>query len=651
MNTKFLFYKILLFFIFYSSLSFSQKTTKQTVDSVLNTLKSKKFKEQKDAYFYLNNIISKNRKEAEYLFEYVLSKDSSELSKAIINLQYSKSLSQKGLTDESIALKLEGLDIVEQLGDKALIMEYHLSLGSSYQFQNKIDKALYHLNLGQVIAEEPAHNDFLWNFYYQKGLIQGVLGDSEGHTTYFKKMWDLCKNYGNNPTTRFIHYILIDYFSQINEPILLSEITESLAKYYEEADPNTPAGHLPIKSIFDKKTDPSNIPLLKESIRISDSLNSINSLCYSTIALANTYSKMNKPELAIPYLKNAFDKLEQVNKPQVTLDILSTLANTASEANNYKVAYSYKSKEYALRDSLNSNKMQKNIAELQVQFDTEKKERKILEQTLIIEKDERQRNQFIIGIITLGLLLFMGFIFFKKRLKYIQTITAQKEEIQAQEITELRQTNKLLALNSMIEGQEVERLRIAKDLHDSLGGLLSTVKAHFTTIQREIIQLEKLNITKKTNSLIDEACIEVRRISHNMMPHALSISGLQGALEDIAENLREDGFQTNLEISNLPEKIENTKEVMIYRLLQEIISNIRKHAEAKSILIQLLGFQNEINIIIEDDGKGFDYEKAIEKGGLGLKSINSRVHYLDGMIHWDTMPNQGTSISINIPSK
>ena len=186
-------------------------------------------------------------------------------------------------------------------------------------------------------------------------------------------------------------------------------------------------------------------------------------------------------------------------------------------------------------------------------------------------------------------------------------------------------------------------------MHDSLGGLLSTVKAHFTTIQKEIEQLEKLNITEKTNSLIDEACIEVRRISHNMMPHALSISGLQGAIEDIAESLREEGYTTTLEITNLPKAIESTKEVMIYRLVQEIISNLRKHSNSNTILIQLLGYQKELTLIIEDDGKGFDYEKAIEKGGLGLKSINSRVQYLDGTITWDSQPGKGTSITINIP--
>ena len=88
---------------------------------------------------------------------------------------------------------------------------------------------------------------------------------------------------------------------------------------------------------------------------------------------------------------------------------------------------------------------------------------------------------------------------------------------------------------------------------------------------------------------------------------------------------------------------------MIYRLIQEIISNIRKHAQASSILIQLIGHKNEVNLLVEDNGRGFTYETALAKGGLGLKSINSRVAYLDGTIDWDTQPNNGTSLTINIP--
>ena len=592
---------------------FSQKTTRQKIDSVLVTIQEKTYEEKKDAYVFLNEIILKDQKKSQENFEYALSKDSTDLGRMVMYSRYGQRLSQLGNTEEALQIKLLGLALAQKLKDERMIMDYHGSVGNAYQYLNQIDKALYHLNEGQKIAEMPKNKDYLWFFFYQKGLIQNQLGNTDGITNYYRKMWESVKPFENTSRKRFVLYILIEHFTELDKPEELAFYIETLAQLYEEAHPNTPAGHMPIENIFNKLTSPENIPRLQKAITVSDSLNSMNSLTYNTITLANIYSKIEQPKLAIPYLTRALNKLETVNKPQVKMDLLSKAADLSEEAQDYQQAYNYKIKETTLRDSLNSDRMQRNIAELEVKFDTEKKERKILEQNLIIEKDKRQKNQIILGLVALGVLLVFTYFFFRKRLKDQKTIASQKEAIQQQEIKELQQENKLLALNSMIEGQEAERLRIAKDLHDSLGGLLSTVKAHFTTIQKEIEQLEQLNITEKTNNLIDEACIEVRRISHNMMPQALSISGLEGAVEDIAESLRDEGYKTTLEFNNLPKKMDTTKEVMIYRLIQEVISNMRKHAEAENILIQMLGHKNELSIILEDDGKGFQYEEAIAK--------------------------------------
>ncbi|MBL4663611.1 MAG: tetratricopeptide repeat protein [Flavobacteriaceae bacterium] len=300
-----------------------------------------------------------------------------------------------------------------------------------------------------------------------------------------------------------------------------------------------------------------------------------------------------------------------------------------------------------VKDSVFNEKNIRKITQVDMQYAFDKKE---ADQQLILEKNKRQKNQILIGLIASGLFALTLFIFFKKRLKYQKTITDQERVLQQQKITDLQQKNKLTAMSSMIEGQEAERLRIAKDLHDSLGGLLSTVKAHFGTIQEKCNQVKELPLAHKTNHLIDEACIEVRRISHNMMPHALTLSGLEGAVQDIVDNLNDQNYSATFEASNLS-KMETTREVMMYRLIQEIISNIRKHADASSIFIQLFGHKDEINLIVEDDGNGFDYPKAQANGGLGLKSINSRVAFLDGTIEWDTQLGRGTNINITIPKQ
>ena len=631
---------------------FSQVNVKQHIDSVMQTIPGKEYEDRVQAYVSIRSYIMRNGgNETEELFDYAVSKGNTDLGKMVLYEDFAKVYSRRGDTDEAIRFKEMGLELAEQLDDLRFVIQYNLDLANLYIYQNIPDKALYHLNIAENLTENEDYRHYKQFLYYNKGMLANILGDPEAEYKAYLNMWNEIKDQENSPRKRFVLYILVDFLSQYNDPAELARFTELLSEAYEDADPNMPEGHMPIKEIFEKQKDPSNIPALSESIRISDSLNSMNSLTFSSIALAQIYADTGDYEKSNSLLKHALGRLDTVRKPQLRLYLFSELSKINSSAKRYADAYEYKVEETSLRDSINSERMQRNIAELQVKFDTEKKERKIAEQDLELEKKARQQNQILIGLAALGVILILSFIFFRKRLSDQRTIAAQKEEIQEQEITDLKQKNKLLALNSMIEGQEAERLRIAKDLHDSLGGLLSTVKAHFTSIQKEIEELEKLNITEKTNDLIDEACIEVRRISHNMMPHALSISGLKGAVEDIASNMKDEGYKVTVEISNLPEDMEKTREVMIYRLVQEITSNIRKHAEAKEILIQMLGFQDEINIIIEDDGKGFDIDQAREKGGLGLKSIKSRVDFLDGSINWDTSPGNGTSLTINIPRR
>jgi signal transduction histidine kinase len=631
--------------------AFSQDNEKQQIDSIITSLKGKDYQGRESSYFDINKLIMRSGgNNSESLFKYAISADSSDQAKMVYFESMAIVYSRKGDTDEALRIQKQGLELATKLDDKDFILAYNNYIATLYIYQNLPDKALYHINKALALAENKELEHFYPSIHYNRGLLESLLENEEGQYYNYLKMWQYASNLENNPTKRFHLYVLVDFLSQTDYTEDLAKYTEILSGLYEEANPNTPEGHMPIKAIFEKRSDPSNIPQLLKSIRISDSLNSLNSLTFSSIALARTYEKMGQPLQGVTVLQKAVKRIDSVNKPQLQLDLYSELSRINAQASDYQEAFKYLRQETELRDSIKSERMQRNVAEIEVKFDTERKERKIAQQNLQLEKEARQKNQILIGLAALGILLIISFIFFRNRLKYQRTIAAQTEAIQKQEIKELQQQNKLLALNSMIEGQEAERLRIARDLHDSLGGLLSTVKAHFTTIQKEIEQLEKLNITKKTNSLIDEACIEVRRISYNMMPHALSISGLKGAIEDIAANLREENYEIKLEINDLTE-MDSTREVMIYRIIQELVSNIRKHAKAKSVLIQLLSHEDEVNLLIEDDGKGFEYEAMISAGGLGLKSINSRVQFLDGDIEWDSHIERGTSVTIKIPKE
>ncbi|MBK9018008.1 MAG: hypothetical protein IPM82_30405 [Saprospiraceae bacterium] len=134
-----------------------------------------------------------------------------------------------------------------------------------------------------------------------------------------------------------------------------------------------------------------------------------------------------------------------------------------------------------------------------------------------------------------------------------------------------------------------------------------------------------------------------------MMPRALALAGLAGALEDLSQDLRQQGLQCDLETFGLEQySLPQIQSVMVYRIVQELTHNVIKHAQASHLLLQLILKDNTLTIIAEDDGQGFDVQAALQQKGLGLSSIESRVQYLQGHIEWDSVPGEGTTVSISL---
>lgn len=284
---------------------------------------------------------------------------------------------------------------------------------------------------------------------------------------------------------------------------------------------------------------------------------------------------------------------------------------------------------------------------LERQYETAKKDRQILAQQLQIQQKSSQNRMLVLLVFALSAAGIAVALWLRSRLRYNRRIAAQQAEIQAQRIREMQQEQKLLALDAMLNGQEEERKRIAKDLHDGLGGLLTTIKLHFNVIQEQVRQLEALKVYQRAGEMIDDACDEVRRISHNMMPSALVRFGLVTALNDLAETLRaSQQLDVSIQAANWHERPDETRETMLFRILQELIHNAVKHAEASKITVHLDSDDQQFSLRVEDNGKGFDPEQARKTSGLGLKSVESRVRYLGGTVQFDSAPGRGTAVTM-----
>ena len=297
---------------------------------------------------------------------------------------------------------------------------------------------------------------------------------------------------------------------------------------------------------------------------------------------------------------------------------------------DYKNAYENLSLSTRVKDSLFSQKNKNAIAKLE-------SEKEVFELKTANEK-KSTLNKILIGL-SIGLLLisFLGYRNFRN-----------KRKLQNQKISELEKDKQLFAIDSMLKGQEEERSRIAKDLHDGLGGLLSGTKLSFTNMKENLLLTPENAIQfEKSLSMLDTTIADLRKVAHNLMPEALVKFGLNDALNDFCSSIQ---LASNIKVDyqkiGLERKIGNTAETFIYRIIQELVNNAVKHADAKEILVQVAFTNNKIIVTVEDNGKGYD--KNLASTGDGLDNIAYRVKYLSGTMDTVTSPNNGTSVNIEL---
>ena len=228
-------------------------------------------------------------------------------------------------------------------------------------------------------------------------------------------------------------------------------------------------------------------------------------------------------------------------------------------------------------------------------------------------------------------------------------MNARKDRIIAeQRIRQLEEEKKLLAAKYLVEGQDEERKRIAKELHDGLGVLLSTAKMQFTTIKDK--SPENKSVIEKATKLLDQATGDVRKISHNMMPGLLTRFGLYEAAEELIDQLIEkEGLSATCEILGDTKRLPENTEIMLYRIIQEMVNNALKHAEATMISLKVEILPDLLKIQFSDDGKGFNVEEKVDSKSIGLASIQSRVNFLSGQVVINSKLDVGTTYSIQVP--
>ena len=227
----------------------------------------------------------------------------------------------------------------------------------------------------------------------------------------------------------------------------------------------------------------------------------------------------------------------------------------------------------------------------------------------------------------------------------------QKQKIQEQRISELEKEKQLTATEAVLKGEEQERTRLAKDLHDGLGGMLSGIKYSLNTMKGNLIMTpDNSQAFERSMDMLDSSIKEMRRVAHNMMPEALVKFGLDTALKDLCNDVNQSGaLQVNyLSIGMENAAIEQTTAITIYRIVQELINNTMKHAAAKTAILQVAKSDSHLSVTVEDDGKGFDKTVLNQAKGIGWSNIQNRVEFLKGTLDVQSEKEKGTSVHIEL---
>ncbi len=527
-----------------------------------------------------------------------------------------------GDAENAMLYYTKSLAIREQLKDKKGIAFCHLNLGVFHNAVNNFELAIKDLKKSESLFKSFNNNFELSKVYNNLGVSYANTNDLEKALDYYKKS-----------------LLLKDKIGLENERhIILNNIG---VVYERKRDYNTAL------SYYQQSLDAQNEKSSSNTIEVHNNL-------------ANIFRKRNQLDKALYHYKLALKTSEDNQLNTLKLEILKNIASVHSQRRNFKLATAYNEHYIQLQDSLEI--AYKNAVQVKANYEEERhkniilKKNNIINQTTIekITEENKRKTTLLYGLIIGSLLLITLFFSILKSNKQKQKIALgeKNEKIQSQKIEDLLKKQELKSINDMLFAQERERKRIAQDLHDRLGSMLSMVKVHFKSVEDNIENLVKDNVKQyeTANNLLDEACEEVRKIAHNMSSGVLAKFGLVPALKELINSLSESS-KIDIEFIDygLDNRLGNDIEINIYRIIQELFSNVLKHSKATDVSLQILKKKNRLSVIFEDNGIGFNPNELVDTDGIGLMNIKSRITKFEGQIEIDSGKGNGATITILIP--
>ena len=536
---------------------------------------------------------------------------------ALLNSNLANALAVKGHHHTRLKVFTDIYPLILKTKNPQIIRNYNHKLGSTYYVFNDLDRALEHLHKGIFVEE-----DFVYHPNFA-GVTETFIA-----SVYMKKnQIDSVRKYAN----------IANNIKRAEIPALFTARIKNLLGLSEAYKGNFYKAYAQIY----------------EAHQIAQSLADTSEILYSKFMKGKCLALQHQYNQAIATYNVVIENDSNPDFNHYTYYVLKNLVEAYKANGQHEKAFETYDRLLKFLDEQKAQNELRYADELNynMKFNEKLAEIEILKASNEKAAIEKEKNQLFIGGLVLCLLLLVLILFMVVKAQKRKKMIAQQEyALLEAKLDEEKNNHTIDEMKLLKQVENRERNRIATDLHDSLGGLLSSIKiALFDYQESKELNAEELEHTDRILEYVDETKQELNRIVYNLTPLVVEKFGLLEAIKQYCKKIQSENFNIFLQIISVPASIVVEDEITLYRIIQEILHNIVKHANAKSALVQIqTNYDNGMVMIsIEDDGVGMDLENLKIKSGLGLRSLYSRVQSLNGTIKIESQKDIGTSIYIS----
>ncbi len=528
----------------------------------------------------------------------------------------------------------------------------HNNLGKAYRAKAAYQKASYYSQNAMALAIQHNIKDtfLLIDVYAELGLQEGGLGNKEKALQYLQKAEHLCLLSNDTESLCTIIANMTLLTGKKEHAIQSLRLGRVFGNYKAQL-----RGASTLSSLYASEgRKDSALVYMKETERIAHTLS------YDKSELISAYFTLSAMQYALNDFGTAEKTLEHTLAYAEKWGVFDRripaghgrLASLYARRGAWQKAFGEQKKVMETYSRFLSEKDAAHAKALEARYQAAEKDKALTQKQLQIsqQKNKLTQKNILIGSLALSAFL-LGIILYTRMRMNRQKQLSQEKEIfilkQQQDL--LRQQMEINHLKDQIEGEEKERMRIARELHDGIVSQLIAVKLHFKGALQKVNEKE---VFEPTIKYLEEATSELRKTTHNLMPEKLMQNGLFSALMEYCEKMETaSGIKIYFEHFGSLRIQDKSIELSLYRIVQELVQNAIKHAQANHILVEINAEDNYITLTVEDDGLGCTEGSIKEAAGMGLKSIRSRVDALEGTLEIGCIPGKGTAVNIEFNLK